>query len=209
MMIRTPYTLALILMSVVVSHAQQPFSTFEKAVKDERGGWAGNQEHLSTVFDAERRRLGDRFETELLKWLGNDPEKHYWISYFLESESYLHGNKPLPHLSLLVKQQGLVLVRDKDDEESQRYVVGLSFTAAILSSELRFPHWLVHTRMKQKAFYCGSPNLNPRSPHHLNLIFGGMTESNQQSDARYQWWSLTPILRRRLRSPQEFLTVGP
>jgi TonB family protein len=135
-------SLALILLSAFVLHSQQssnpPFSTLEKAIKDERGGWAGNKQHLSTVFDAERKRLGDGFETELLKWLGNDPEKHDWISYFLEHEGYLHGNRPLPHLSLLVKQQGLILVRDKDDEESRQFVLRFSVTAAILSSELGF-----------------------------------------------------------------------
>lgn len=140
---RITYSLAAILIGAFVLHAQQsgnqPFSTLEKAVRDERGGWAGNKEHLSTVFDAERRRLGDGFETELLKWLGNDPEKHYWISSLLEHEGYLHRNKPLPHLSLLIKQQGLVLVRGRDDEQSRRYVVGLSITAAILSSELGLP----------------------------------------------------------------------
>lgn len=135
------YPLALVLQCALVLQAQaaeMPFATLEKAVTEERGGWAGDKSRLSTVFDAERKRLGNRFESELLKWLGNDPERHYWISSFLESESYLHGNKPLPHLSLLVKQQGLALVQGKDDEESRGYVVRFSITAAILSDELGF-----------------------------------------------------------------------
>lgn len=131
-----------ILLSGFVLHGQQaseiPFATLEKAIKEEKAGWAGDKARLSTVFDAERRRLGTRFETELLKWLGNDPERHYWISGFLEYEAYLHGNEPLPQLSLLVKQQGLALVQAKDDEESRGYVVRLSFTAAILSERLGF-----------------------------------------------------------------------
>jgi TonB family protein len=130
----------MILLCVSIVHAQQtneaPFASLEKAVKEERGGWAGDKSRLSTVFVAERKRLGDRFESELLKWLGSDPEKHYWISSFLEADSYLHGSESLPHLSLLVKQQGLSLVQGKDDERSRGYVVGLSITAAILSDEL-------------------------------------------------------------------------
>ena len=136
------YALAAVLLCFVVLQGQQrgeaPFASIEKAVKEERGGWAGDKSRLSAVFDAERKRLGERFENELLKWLGNDPERHYWISSFLESESYLHGSEPLPHLSLLVKQQGLALVQGKDDEESRGYVVRLSITAAILSDELGF-----------------------------------------------------------------------
>src|SRR5437899_1981308 len=131
-----------VLLCVLVLQAQQaveaPFATLERAVKQESGGWAGNKERLSAVFDAERKRLGDKFEGELLRWLGNDPERHYWISAFLEYEGYLHGSKRLPHLSLLVKQQGLTLVQGKDDEESRGYVVRLSITAAILSDELGF-----------------------------------------------------------------------
>jgi len=136
------HSFAVVLLCVLVLQARQggeaPFAQLEKAVKQEPAGWAGDKRHFSTVFDAERKRLGDRFESELLKWLGNDPERHYWISFFLETESYLHGNKPLPHLSLLVKQQGLALVEGKDDRESRGYVVGLSITAAILSDELGF-----------------------------------------------------------------------
>jgi TonB family protein len=134
------FSLVLLCVSVLQARqaAEAPFAVLEKAVKQEPGGWAGNKERLSTVFDAERKRLGDRFESELLKWLGNDPERHYWISAFLEDEGYLHGNKRLPYLSILIKQQGLALVQGKDDEESRGYVVGLSITAAILSDELGF-----------------------------------------------------------------------
>src|SRR5882762_8141344 len=130
------YFLAVALLCVLVLQARQAgeasFVTLEKAVKQEPGGWARNKERLSTVFDAERKRLGNRFESELLKRLGNDRERHYWISFFLESESYLHGHKPLPHLSLLVKQQGLALAQGKDDEASLGYVIRFSIRAAIL-----------------------------------------------------------------------------
>lgn len=133
------FCLAAILLAAFATQAQEattPFVEFEKQLREEPGGFSGNKERLSRVFDAERRRLRERFESELLKWLDSDPEKHDWISYFLERESYLHGNKPLPQLSLLVKQQGLALVRNKDNEESRRRVVRLGITAAILSSEL-------------------------------------------------------------------------
>jgi TonB family protein len=160
--------LALVLLCVPMLQARQaseaPFVALEKAVKRESGGWAGNKEHLSTVFDAERKRLGDRFESELLKWLGNDPERHYWISFFVESESYLHGNKPLPHLSLLIKQQGLALVQSKDDEESLGYVVGLSITAAILSDELGFSALASSCKNDAEALLLRQPELSVHVP---------------------------------------------
>ena len=109
--------LLLISISALTLHAQttsQPFSSLERAV-NAGGGFGGDKSKLSALFDAERRRLGDKFEPELLKWLGQDVERHYWVSYFLEADSYLHGNKRLPHLSLLIKEQGLSLVRNKSD----------------------------------------------------------------------------------------------
>jgi len=161
-------SLALLLLCVLVLQARQvgeaPFATLEKAVKEERAGWAGDKRHFSIVFDAERKRLGDRFESELLKWLGNDPERHYWISFFLESESYLHGNKPLPHLSLLVKQQGLVLVQRRDDEESRGYVVGLSITAAILSDELGFSTLASSYKNEAEGLLLRQPDLDAFVP---------------------------------------------
>jgi TonB family protein len=133
-------SLVLVLLCVSVLPAQQPglapFTAVDKAVKQEPGGWAGDRERLSIVFDAERKRLDDQFESELLGWLGSDVERHYWISFLLEDEIYLHGNKPLRQLSLLIKQQGLALIQGKDDEESRGCVVGFNFTAAILSDKL-------------------------------------------------------------------------
>jgi TonB family protein len=158
------YLITAILLSLNVSQAQQPdelpFVIFEKAIKDERGGLAGNKERLSTDFNAERKRLGDRFESELMKWLGSDVERHYWISFFLESESYLHGNKPLLHLSLLVKQQGLVLVQGKEDEESRGYAVGLSITAAILSRQLGFPALARNYKTQAETLLVRDPDLS-------------------------------------------------
>jgi TonB family protein len=132
---------AMLIVAITLS-AQQPgnlpFSEFEKQLRSEPAGFSGNREGLSKLFDAERRRLGDTFETELLKWLSDDIEKHDWISYFLDSQSYLHGNQRLPHLSLLIREQGLALLRSKDDEKFRRRLVRLSITAATLSSELGF-----------------------------------------------------------------------
>ena len=136
---QTACLIAAILLSIVVAQAQQPdapFAVVERAVREEPGGWAGNKERLSTVFNAQRIRLGTEFEQELLKWLGEDRERHYWISLFLESESYLHGNKRLPELSLLIKQQGLALAQRRNDPESRGYAVQLNITAAVLSDEL-------------------------------------------------------------------------
>ena len=132
--------IAAVLLSAVVSHAQDtdhtPFIFLDNELVTANRRWSGDKANLSKIFDDERRRLGTRFESELLKWLASDPEKHYWISLFIDWESYLHGNKRLPELSLLIKQQGLTLVKPHHGEDAKRLIIGLSITAAILSDEL-------------------------------------------------------------------------
>jgi TonB family protein len=124
------------LLTILAQDNKVPFAKLDNQVKTQTGGWAGSKQDLSTVFNAERIRLGDNFEKELLKFLGNDIEKHYWISFFLEAPSYLHGNRPLPHLALLIKQQALSVLRGKTDQESLGDKVRLSVTAAVLSEDL-------------------------------------------------------------------------
>lgn len=132
----------LILLSLIVNlnifaqSTNSPFSLLDKRVKEEQGGWAGSKEDFSKIFRAERARLGDTFESELLKYLGTDIDKHYWVSYFLVSPSYLQSDKPLPHLALLIKQQALSLLRNKTDEDRLGDTLTLSVTAAILSESL-------------------------------------------------------------------------
>jgi hypothetical protein len=50
--------LLLIHISVVNGQATAPpFASLERAVKEQRGGWAGDKSKLSAVFDAERRQI--------------------------------------------------------------------------------------------------------------------------------------------------------
>lgn len=162
------YIIAIVLVSGVVLHAQQPdeapFAAFTKEVNGTSHRWAGEKHSLSKKFDDERRRLGDRFEIELLKWLGDDPERHYWVSLFIESDSYLHGNKRLPELSLLIKQQGLSLVQGKSDDQSQGYVIGLSITAAILSDELGLRSLASHYKLTAERLLLSDPSLGGHIP---------------------------------------------
>jgi len=129
--------LLVVLLLCVIVRAQTPvpFAGLERQVKSQ-GGWGGPKEPLAREFNAARKRLGDRFENELLKYVGTDVERHYWTSLFLDDAGYRQGNKPLPHLSLLLKQQGLALLEGKRDEDSLLNVVMLSVTAAVLAERM-------------------------------------------------------------------------
>lgn len=109
----------------------KPFENFDRAVKEQKGGFSGNKEYLSKIFNDERNRLGDNFENELWKYIGDDAEKHYWLNFFVESESYLHGNKSLPELAFEIRRKGLDLLDKKDDERSLGRKVTLNRRQAI------------------------------------------------------------------------------
>lgn len=116
----------------VLSFAQnKPFEVFDRAVKEQKGGFSGNKEYLSKIFNAERNRLGDNFEAEFWKYLGDDIEKHYWLNFFVESDSYLHGTKPLPELAFKIRQKGLDLLDKKNDKKSLGRKVTLNRRQAI------------------------------------------------------------------------------
>ncbi len=110
--------LGLIFLSVAAIGQTQPFDDFRKVLKDEPGGFAGNKEKLSGIFAEERKKLGDRFETELWNYLGRDPDKHYWLAFFVASKSYLHGNDPLPELAFKIRSRGVELLKDRNDNGS-------------------------------------------------------------------------------------------
>ena len=64
-----------------------------------------------SVLDSERLRLGANFEKELLKYLGDDVEKHFRIAGHVSRCCRKKDDKSLDLLSLTIMQQAL---RDKE-----------------------------------------------------------------------------------------------
>lgn len=128
--------LLLLLLCTSVFSQEQPFSEFIAAINSERGGFAGNKEKLSTIFNAERHRLGDDFEAELLNYLGDDPEKRYWIGIFLTRTSYLHGSPAMPDLALDIWDKAIKTTRKAKETKAIGLRYNLSILAAILAHNL-------------------------------------------------------------------------
>jgi hypothetical protein len=108
------------LLTICASPQSKPFEDFRKAVKEEPGGFAGNKENLSKVFNDERVRLGERFEPELWLYIEDDPDKHFWIASFIDSKSYLHGNSPLPELAFRIREKSLGLLGNDKGSRGRR-----------------------------------------------------------------------------------------
>jgi hypothetical protein len=115
----------------------QPFEIFDQAVEKQKAGFSSNKENLSTVFNKERIRLGENFEAELWKYLGENIDKHYWISFFLTSKSYLHGNTPLEDLAFNIRQKAITLLEKKTDKSSLGRKVTILRELAITSKRFK------------------------------------------------------------------------
>ena len=123
--------------TLVGAQTSSPFAELDRHVKTEQKGFWGGDDSTVTLFNAARKRLGKNFEAELMKYLGEDVEKHYWISAYLDYDDYLQGSERLPQLSLRIKQRGLSLIEKLPEEDTFSSVVGLNVTAAILSKKLK------------------------------------------------------------------------
>ena len=111
------------------------FSELIERVEAQRA-WYINNTELAALFQSERKRLGERFEAEVIKFIGDDPERHYWISLYLCDECYLHDQKAMPYLALAIKQQGIALSGGRKDIESMADTYSLSVNAAVLAKKL-------------------------------------------------------------------------
>ncbi len=124
-----------VLLLCVLSFGQEvarPFATVDAAFKKSRLRWS----EASTPFQQERTRLGQDFETELWKYLGDDVDKQDKISNFLLYPEYLHGNLPTPYLAMQIQLKSLSILRGKTDMSSRIMYVTTSINAAILDGSL-------------------------------------------------------------------------
>jgi TonB family protein len=143
--------------------ASSPFAELDNQLK-RQSGWGLDNQRLAALFNIGRKRLGDRFEPELMKYLGKDLEKHYWISSFLEAPDYLQGSTRLPQLSLLIKQQALSLLEGKDDLDRLADVVSFSVTAAVLSEQLGLRELAVSHKIRAEGLIQKKPILGASFP---------------------------------------------
>jgi TonB family protein len=112
--------------------APQAFATVDATFKKSRLNWS----RASEPFQQERIRLGENFEPELWKYLGDDVDKQDKISNFLLYPEYLHGNLPMPYLAVQIQLKSLSTLRGKTDLSSRIMYVTTSINAAILDGAL-------------------------------------------------------------------------
>ena len=130
----------LVALPAVAQETPTAFPTLERHLKAQGGYWALNNRRVAAAFNVDRKRLGDKFVPELMRYLGDDPEKHYWIASYLSSDYYLQGSKPMPYLARLISEQGIHLCRAKGTQDARAQEVSLSVVAAVESYHLGLAH---------------------------------------------------------------------
>ncbi len=131
---RSTFVVALVVCSLLATDvfAQEdlapPFATLDKETRDETR-WYGGGQSLAELFNAERDRLGERFDAALLDFVGQCDVRHFYCAEFLVDPNSLHGREPRPYLSLLLLEQGLVLCQTKDTwiRPDSRWVLQVPF----------------------------------------------------------------------------------
>ena len=130
--LRITYALLFLCALSFAQQTTQPFASVDAAFKKSRLNWS----RASEPFQQERTRLGQDFETELWKYLGDDVDKQDKISNFLLYSGYLHGNLPMPYLAMQIQLKSLSTLRGKTDLSSRIMYVTTSINAAILDGAL-------------------------------------------------------------------------
>jgi hypothetical protein len=110
----------------------RPFEAVGAVLADKKGDLS----KASALFQAERTRLGESFETELWKFLGTETDRYQSISLFLLYPDYLHGSPPMPYLALQIQDVALLMLHGKTDMESRGNSVSINVTAARISADL-------------------------------------------------------------------------
>jgi hypothetical protein len=118
---------------------------------------------LEPVVEKERQRLGARFETELLNYLGNDVDKHYWIACGVSGCAKENG-RALESLALLIELQALSLLQGKKDDTSLYTAVALNVIAAVQSQHLGFRNLAITHKTQAELLVTRRPILKGGFP---------------------------------------------
>jgi TonB family protein len=125
-------TLLLLCGPCLAQENTQPFASVDAAFQRSRLRWSA----ASGPFQTVRTQLGDNFEPELWRYLGDDVHKQDNIANFLTYPGYLHGNLPMPDLARRIYLKSLSLLNGKTDLSSRVAYVTASINAAVESAEL-------------------------------------------------------------------------
>lgn len=146
------YVIILILFFSVNASAQevQPFSELISLVA-KKNGWTFDRRENAALFHKERKRLGDSFIPELLKFLGEDIDRHYNAAMFLSETYYLGNEKPMNETALLIYHQGIILTQKSPHRMDKQDELPFRVLTAILAQRMGYKSLAVYHKSAAEA----------------------------------------------------------
>ncbi len=134
----------LLIFSVNVSAQEvQPFSELISLVA-RKNGWTFDRRENAALFHKEKKRLGEAFIPELLKFVSDDIDRHYNAAMFLSEPYYLGNEKPMNETALLIYHQGIVLTQKSSDGMAKFDELPFRVLTAILAQRMGYKSLAVY-----------------------------------------------------------------
>ena len=111
------------------------------------------------AFQAERRRLGERFDRELMGILGDNLTRHYMATVFLTRPERLDGLPARPRLAAMICEQGITLSGQRNDEDAWVATIALSIQAALIYDRLGLLDRAAVHKQRAEDFLVALPRL--------------------------------------------------
>jgi len=118
----------------------EPFGPLQEHLQKQGGVWCIRNREVAAVFQRCRRACGRTFQRDLLMFVGDDPEKHYWCATYLSSEGYLHGELPDFNLAIILYLQASEICQAKKKADGGSMpTIETNYCGAVLCQKQGFP----------------------------------------------------------------------
>lgn len=104
------------LLALVVRGEDDPFAPLFKHLQAQDGEWSTDNAEVARAFHRCTKAITNDYRGAVLRFLGTDLQRHYWVSSYLVDKPYLHGTKPDADFAMLILCQATKITPRDDDE---------------------------------------------------------------------------------------------
>ncbi len=141
----------------------RPFEALNEVLAKQGESWSLNGARLSKAFQADRDRLGKRFEMELMAYLAKDTPGEITAKHRRVAQ-YIADGQPRPHLCVCILEQGIALCRAGEGIESRAELRTTSILASLACEKVGLHALAVFHKREAQRLLAAEPSLNGTSP---------------------------------------------
>ena len=134
-------------------HSADPFQPLLDHIAKQHGFWAQDNEKVAKVFHRCLDSVSKDKEKAVVRFVGDDNERAYWIGGYLTTPSYLNGHTARPYLALAIWADASerLAIKQKPTEDDKSHRVCLNILAATLAKRLGFNTLAVTLKKRAEA----------------------------------------------------------